>query len=149
MRLLKTAKPSARWEIRRLYLVAPTVPFSWTASCGLSKPGSEASRLALHFRVSLPFKDGTLQSDRGSIATAWWRSIAESRRIDGVGSWADNVRASRYEAPHVHLQGSSKLASLSLHRPHSLWRSWALDGFTACASVLSKQEQGLAPNLKA
>jgi hypothetical protein len=46
--------------------------------------------------------------------------------IDGVGSRADNVWASLGTKQCACLQGSSKLASLFLHRPHSLWRIWAL-----------------------
>ena len=37
----QTTKPPAKWETRRLCLVAPSVPFSWTAVVELSKPGSE------------------------------------------------------------------------------------------------------------
>ena len=48
---------------RRLCVVAPDVPLSWAASCGLSKPGSEASRMALH-----------AQFDQGRIAPARGRS---------------------------------------------------------------------------
>jgi len=79
--LLKTAKRRPKWENRRLCLVAPDVPISWTASCGLSKPrGCEASRMAFHFvplaqrgRPVRPTKNSARAQSRSSLKTRWIR----------------------------------------------------------------------------